>query len=388
MRFSIVTPSYNQAEFVEATMESVLGQTYRSFEYIVVDGGSTDGTQEILHEFNDAIDKLIIEPDDGQADAINKGFKYASGEILAYLNSDDYYFKNTLALVEEYFKEHPEVDMIYGDCVFTDENGQFIRYFSEISDFDADRLLNFSDHIMQPAAFWRKSVFEKYGPFNIDFHYGFDWAFWCELAKNGCRIERVPSVLAANRVYSATKTLSGSGERLKELKCINQQYGTRWLNHAYYSYVLADIKKSDHRSLLDWFLFPFLIILSYGNILHHFRNFNRKIILGFMPKSSYVMKNASIKIPRLNYQSICIQMNAKSEINQKVTVYSNGELVNQYAFCKGELDLELPLIGAGDVDIFLVFESEFSQFNNLISQTLLFYKPKYVAAEITSITMA
>lgn len=251
MKFSIITPSYNQARFITDTIESVFKQTYSNIEHIVVDGCSTDDTSKILDKYTGILERVIIENDDGQADAINKGIKHARGDIIAYLNSDDYYFRNTLELVSTYFNNHPDVDVVYGDCVFTDENGQFIRYFSEISDYDKDRLLNYSDFIMQPATFWRKSVYEKYGPFNVDLHYGFDWAFWCELAKNGCRIERVPYILAANRVHTRTKTLSGSVERLNELKRINNVYKTRLLSHAYFRYYLSELKEKKGRTFFE-----------------------------------------------------------------------------------------------------------------------------------------
>ena len=292
MKFTIVTPSYNQSKFIRNTIDGVLGQTHKNFEYIVVDGASTDGTDEILKEYSSRLSRVIIEPDDGQTDAINKGFSSATGEIFAYINSDDYYFKDTLEIVAQYFDDHPDVDLIYGDCVFTDENGQFFRYFSEISDFDEDRLRNFSDHIMQPAAFWRRRVFEKFGPFNEDYHFGFDWAFWCELAKQGCNIQRIPYILAANRVYDQTKTLSGSSVRLDELKRINNRYKTRLLSHAYYRYYLSDLEGRNSRTIVDYLLMPLMLLLSYGNVIHHFRKYNKKIIFGFLPNSKLVFERS------------------------------------------------------------------------------------------------
>ena len=201
MKFSIVTPSYNQARFIENTITSVLNQTYTNYEYIVVDGGSSDNSEEVILRYKNQIDRIIIEPDDGQADAINKGLCIASGEIFAYLNSDDYYFKGALQKVADAFQKNPDVDVVYGDCVYTDVNGQFLSYFTGIEDYDSERLLNNTDYIMQPTAFWRKGVFKRYGPFDKNLHYGFDWAFWCELAMHGCKFLRIDEVLAVNRVH-------------------------------------------------------------------------------------------------------------------------------------------------------------------------------------------
>ena len=204
MKFSIVTPSYNQGCFIETTLKSVLNQTHESVEYIVIDGGSTDSTNDIVSKYSSKLKKYVSEPDNGQTDAINKGFAFADGDIFAYLNSDDYYFEDTLEKVDRVFSEHPEIDVVYGDCVFTDENGQFIRYFSEIWEYYPKKLLNNSNFIMQPSTFWRRQAFEKYGPFDSSLHFGFDWALWCEFTRNGCRFYRLHEVLSANRVYGST----------------------------------------------------------------------------------------------------------------------------------------------------------------------------------------
>ena len=278
------------------------------------------------------------------------------------------------------------MDVVYGDCVFVDENGQFIRYFSEISDYDEDRLRNFSDIIMQPATFWRASVFREYGPFDKSLHYGFDWAFWCELARKGCRMERIPHVLAANRVYADTKTLSGSSKRVRELGRINAEYGTRWLRHAYYRYALSDLTDKRDWNALDYMRFPFLVMLSYGNILHHFRNYHKKIVRGFVPRSCYVLKEAAITLPRLDYDAIRIRLSARTGINQKVMVTSYGESMGEFEFHDGSLVLDIDL-DKKDVDIGLVFDNEYKLATNLYQWLLTLDKPRNIAAEISEIQM-
>lgn len=388
MKFSIVTPSYNQGQFIDTTIKSVLNQTHTDLEYIVIDGDSSDETREIISRYSERLKCCISEPDHGQTDAINKGFSHAEADIYAYLNSDDYYFLDTLEKVDMAFSENPEIDVVYGDCVFTDSNGQFIRYFSEISDFNTDRLCNFSDILMQPATFWRKSAYDKYGPFDDGLHYGFDWAFWCELAIKGCRFKRIEGVLAANRVYPQTKTISGSADRLEELKKINNQYKTRRLAHAYYRYYLGDIVEKGNAGLLDYFKVPFLILLSYGNILHHFKNYSSKIICGFLPKSPIVLKKACIRMPRLDYRSIRISLQAPKGIDQVVNVTQSGREVGRYVFNNGLLDIEMDLNDDSDVDIGLLFDQEYKIYRSSLFSFVQFYKPRYVGAEVLSVTMS
>jgi len=242
---------------------------------------------------------------------------------------------------------------------------------------------------LQPAAFCRREVFDKFGPFNADFHYGFDWAFWCELARQGCRIKRMPQILAANRVYGETKTLSGSDERLNELKRINERYKTRWLSHAYYRYYLAELEGKNCRTFFDYLLMPLMLLLSYGTIIHHLRCFNKKIIFGLLPNSRFVLKEAFIKMPRLDYESINIRLRSHKNANQAVAVFSGGKLVDKFVFTNGELEINLSLHDSTeDVDMGLSFDAEYSQFKSFLSRWLFFYKPKYIAAEITSVVMS
>ena len=124
MLVSIVTPSYNQSRFIEDTIRSVLSQDYPQIEYMIVDGGSTDGSVEIIKRYEDQLAWWVSERDQGQTDAINKGFARATGDILAWLNSDDTYEPGAVSAAVKYLQEHPEVGMVYGDCNYIDENGE------------------------------------------------------------------------------------------------------------------------------------------------------------------------------------------------------------------------------------------------------------------------
>ena len=168
LKFSIITPSYQQGQFITQTIRSVLEQNYTAIEYIVMDGGSTDSTLEILRHYEDRL-QWYSEPDDGQADAINKGFTLASGDVFAWLNSDDYYAPGTIKRVADYFATHPETAFVYGDAIGIDlkERNYGVRMHvglrQKIIESDFDILLNLYDFLVQPACFWRASLWREIG---------------------------------------------------------------------------------------------------------------------------------------------------------------------------------------------------------------------------------
>jgi glycosyltransferase involved in cell wall biosynthesis len=386
MRFSIVTPSYNQVQYITDTIESVLGQTHTDYEYIVVDGASTDGTSGVLDKYRDKVSQIIVEPDDGQTDAINKGLRRASGDIYAYLNSDDCYFEDTLEKVNQIFTNHPEVDVVYGDCVFINAEGQFIRYFSEIWDYSKDRLLNNGNFIMQPSTFWRRTVYEKYGPFDKKLHYGFDWALWCEFAKNNCVFYRAPYVLSANREYGETKTSSGGKERLEELKTINNYYKTALVPTAYYSFSYAEYRDSRNKSTKNLVLTLFYLLLSYRNVISRLLNCNNNVINGVYEHTGYLQKHARISMPRhTDYSTIHISLIAPGCTGQTVKVNNKGRELGSYAFNNGLLDVDIDIKEfSGDIDVIFEFEKEYKRRLTIRDRLRNPCEPKVVAAELKS----
>jgi glycosyltransferase involved in cell wall biosynthesis len=160
---SIVTPSRNQAQFLEATMQSVLGQDYPQVEYLVIDGASNDDSQKIIEKFKPQLAYWVSEPDGGQTDAINKGFSRAKGDILAWLNSDDTYQPGAITRAVEYLTTHPEVGMVYGDALFIDEDGREIGKFPA-RQTDYRRLKAGYVHIPQQSAFFRAALWRQVGP--------------------------------------------------------------------------------------------------------------------------------------------------------------------------------------------------------------------------------
>jgi glycosyltransferase involved in cell wall biosynthesis len=220
---SIVTPSYQHATFIEATITSVLGQDYPALEYLVADGGSTDGTIEILRKYQSRLD-WFSEPDHGQTDAINKGFRRTSGEILGWLNSDDEYAPGALKTAGEFFAANPDVGLLYGDANFIDARGKTLAPCAHIEPFDRRRLLNYCDFIVQPAAFFRRSLFQAVGGLDDSLHWAMDYDFWLK-ASAAARCQFIPRVLANYRWLHTSKTGIGGPPRLAEVELVARRHG-------------------------------------------------------------------------------------------------------------------------------------------------------------------
>lgn len=220
-KISIVTPSFNQAEFLEETLCSVLFQRYPNLEYIVIDGGSTDGSVEILERYADRLAYWVSEPDRGQAHAINKGLEKATGDILAYLNSDDVYLPNALATVAQAFTS-PGVRWVTGQGLhFGATEGTY--EFPPRVPRDPVEWLKYCP-IYQPATFWHRSLYEKYGPFDESFHYTMDYEYWVRLKFGGEDCVYVPRPLAAFRYHESSKTVSQTDRFEPERRRLREKY--------------------------------------------------------------------------------------------------------------------------------------------------------------------
>ncbi len=206
MKLSIVTPSFNQARFIEETILSVRRQSYPNIEHIIVDGGSTDGTLEILRKYNHLI--WISEPDKGQSDALNKGFQRATGDIIGWLNADDTYQQNAVETVLDFFSEHPEVAMVYGYVNIVDENGEVIRTRYS-PDFDLGLLIRGGHCYVQPVTFFRRVAFDEVGYLDTSFHEAMDYEFFIRVGQR-FQVKRIPKILGNYRTHSQSKTFSGS----------------------------------------------------------------------------------------------------------------------------------------------------------------------------------
>lgn len=228
---SIVTPSYNQGQFIRATIESVLGQQYPNIEYIVIDGGSTDDTVSIIKEYQQKL-SWVSESDNGQSDAINKGIRKATGDIIAYLNSDDIYQPGTIERVVEAFRSSPEADIVYGDYISIDVNGDILDRMKTIP-FDPGILLYDANYISQPSSFYRTSLFGKIGKFDDQLQCLMDYEFFLRASSKGIVFKYIPTALAAIRFHSDCKTVGGAADLgiAKVRKVINSKYVPADLNH-------------------------------------------------------------------------------------------------------------------------------------------------------------
>ena len=210
---SIVTPSYEQGRYLERTIYSVLNQHYPQLEYVVQDGGSSDETRQVLEHFGDSLSYWASESDDGQADAINRGFAHTSGEIMAYLNSDDLLLPGSLAYVASYFATHPTVDAVYGHRVLIDENDAQIGVW--VLPRHDSKTLTYADYIPQETLFWRRELWERAGGrIDTSFKFAVDWDLLLRFREAGAHIVRLPRFLGAFRVHDEQKT--GNQQRLCE----------------------------------------------------------------------------------------------------------------------------------------------------------------------------
>lgn len=219
-RISLVTPSLDQAPYLERTIASVLGQRGDfDLEYLVVDGGSTDGTEAILRRHADRV-RYRIEPDTGQANAINKGLRDATGDVVGWLNSDDLLYPGALARVARVFQERPDVAWVHGRCEIVDERDRPIRrWLSAYKHFRcrhySRRSLLVENYVSQMTVFWRRGLHERVGWLDETMRYSFDYEFWLRLAALGDPAY-VPEPIAAFRWYPRSKSGSSFERQFRE----------------------------------------------------------------------------------------------------------------------------------------------------------------------------
>lgn len=265
MKFSIITPSYNQGKYIKSTLDSVLSwQQNCDIEHIVIDGGSQDDTLEILKEYADIYPNLAwySAPDRGQSDAINKGLKLAQGEIIAYINSDDYYLKDAFIRVLEIFRTYPEVDFVYGDMFIVDELGEKVR---RIKSRRASLWHHFySFFFPQQSCFWRRRVLELVPEFNIDNKTCMDAEYFAHVLSQKVKFCRTSEALACFRIYD--NSFTGSKK---------------------YSKKLQELYKADKDSLelqfMNKSIFPKWMLFNLGRIIKYIRGLNRPDLEIFQP---------------------------------------------------------------------------------------------------------
>lgn len=229
MKITLVTPSYNQAQFLEQTVQSVLSQDYADVEYMVMDGGSTDGSAEILQKYNDQISYWKSQRDEGQSDAIAQGFERSTGEIMGWLNSDDLLLPGALTAVAKFFQDHPEVEAVSGGAYSIDAEGQplqkrFGNYTLGVAATYSRLRYYHMDGVFQQATFWRRSAYDAVGGLDRSLQFIMDRDLFLRLAKRRT-FGRLPQMLACFRIHEDCKSSCIQDVREQESLVFRQRYG-------------------------------------------------------------------------------------------------------------------------------------------------------------------
>ena len=243
----MVTPSCNQAAFLETTIQSVLGQRYPNLEYIIMDGGSTDGSVEIIRRYESELAHWVSARDGGQSAAVNAGFARATGDILCWLNSDDFYLPGTLHRVASLLGgARNEPSLLYGACLFFQEEGRGAKVVRpQAHDLAALRM---TDYIIQPSSFWTRRLWEKTGPLDEALAYAFDWDWFLRATAHG-QFALCPEILSAYRHHAAHKSGSGGVQRREEILAVVRRHGTP-ADLACYEFALRNLAALERRAAL------------------------------------------------------------------------------------------------------------------------------------------
>ena len=228
-RISIVTPSLNQGKFIEETIRSVLLQGYPDLEYIIIDGGSHDGSADIIQQYEKWLTYWVSEPDNGQSDAINRGFDKSTGTIGAWINSDDFYEAQALKSIACAFLSRQEVKLVYGDCINIDESGRIFS-LSTSRTYDQNRLIRYwPNFIAQPTAFFLLSTFHSLEGLDPSLHFAMDYDLWIRLGAKGATLY-LPIQIARFRVHNHSKTNPGPSIYWPEMRRVSRRHGAEFLS--------------------------------------------------------------------------------------------------------------------------------------------------------------
>jgi glycosyltransferase involved in cell wall biosynthesis len=237
---SIITPSFNQVRYFEATIKSVLGQDYPHIEYIIVDGNSTDGSVDVIKKHSGRLAWWVSEQDKGQTDAINKGFNRATGEILAWINSDDTYNPGAVSQAVKYLIENPEVGLVYADCNFIDEDDQIIGKFNA-AQTNLRRLREGYVHIPQQTVFFRATYWKELGPLDPSFYFAMDYDLWTRIAARAPLKYLAGHTWANFRLHTSGKTVAADDRCWPEMIRVHYRDGGGFFSIIMAKYYLRKI---------------------------------------------------------------------------------------------------------------------------------------------------
>jgi glycosyltransferase involved in cell wall biosynthesis len=239
MLISIVTPSYNQAPYIEKTIQSVLSQDYPSVEYLIVDGGSADDTVNIIKRYESKLAWWMSEKDGGQTDAINKGFARAKGDIIAWNNSDDTYEPGAVTAAVKYLQDHPELGMVYGDCNYINESGRVIGKF-KASQTNYRLLRRGYTRIPQQTMFFRAGLWQEVGPLDPSYYFAMDYDLWTRIAAR-TEIKYLPQTWANFRLHTSGKTILADDRCWPEMMRVHYRDGGSFLSVIVAKYYLRKL---------------------------------------------------------------------------------------------------------------------------------------------------
>ena len=325
MLYSIAIPVLGQASFLPTALSSIQAQSCR-FQLAVMDATPDNSVQDVLKNYSEILSYHRHGPDAGQSAAIQEGWDHTDGDVVAWLCADDYYFPYTLEEVDKIFASHPEVDVVYGDSVFVDRDGNFLSYFIEVSD-DIASILQ-SCCISQPSCFIRRSALHKIGKLDASLHYIMDWDLWTRLYKAGAKFHYLSKPLSAVRMYPETKTASRSKKRYAEINRHlknNVGFFTRirsLLGFYYYDLLIGKT------SMMDRIVFHGINLLrSIKKVVWKHSSKRSTVLYGFESYSNKVYGECEILLP---FYGNCMPRQIVVECRDVNTlqVYINGGLKN------------------------------------------------------------